>query len=92
MAPIRDPRDSGARTIALLAERYGTDHLAGLSLRYKEKQEYVLRRWILPHLGPTHVTRWTPAESNQQQSSVLSAKQAAPTRSYRTSVAPCGHW
>jgi integrase len=62
-APIRDKRDDGARTVELLAERYATDHLAGLSLRYREKQEYVLRRWILPRIGEAQVSRWTPADS-----------------------------
>ena len=62
-APIRDPRDSTPRTVSYLAERYSADHLAGLSLRYREKQEYVLRRWVLPRLGSIHISRWTPADS-----------------------------
>lgn len=62
-APIRDPRDGTPRTLAHLAERYSADHLAGLSLRYREKQEYLLRRWVLPRLGATHISRWTPADS-----------------------------
>lgn len=62
-APIRDPRDDAPRTVAVLAERYVNDHLGGLSLRYREKQEYVLRRWILRRVGNLHISRWTPADS-----------------------------
>jgi hypothetical protein len=72
-APIRDPRSEAPRTVSHLADRYSADHLAGLSLRYREKQEYVLRRWVLPHLGELHVTQWTPADSM----AVLAAVRAA---------------
>ena len=61
-ASIRDPHGR-PRTLAHLAERYSADHLAGLSLRYREKQEYLLRRWVLPRLADTHISRWTPADS-----------------------------
>lgn len=72
-APIRDPRSEAPRTVSHLAERYSADHLAGLSLRYREKQEYVLRRWVLPRLGALHITQWTPADSM----AVLAAVRAA---------------
>jgi hypothetical protein len=47
-APIRDPHDAGPRTVERLAARYTEDHLAGLSTRFREKQTYLLRRWVLP--------------------------------------------
>jgi integrase len=46
-----------------LATSYREDHLAGLSLRYQQRQEYLLRRWILPRLATRQVSAWTPAES-----------------------------
>lgn len=52
-----------SRTVEVLARRYIRDHLSGLSLLYREKQEYLLDRWILPHIGRTHVLNWTPADS-----------------------------
>ncbi len=60
-APIVD-RD-GPRTVERLAAAYEADHLAHLSLRYREKQEYLLRKWILPHLHDRTVTAWTSADS-----------------------------
>lgn len=61
--PVIGPQDEAALTVAYLAERYVSDHLSGLSLRYREKQQYLLRRWILPSLGSTQISRWTPADS-----------------------------
>lgn len=61
--PVVGPRDDAALTVASLAERYVADHLSGLSLRYREKQQYLLRRWILPALGDLHLSRWAPADS-----------------------------
>jgi integrase len=63
-APIRDRTAEGPRTVERLAASYIDDHLSGLSLRYREKQQYVLKRWILPHLGPRMVTAWSPADSS----------------------------
>lgn len=60
-APLRD--DGGPRTVERLAASYIADHLSELSLRYREKQEYLLRRWILPRIGARPVTGWTPADS-----------------------------
>lgn len=71
-APIRDP-GGDVRTVARLAERYTADHLAGLSTRFREKQAYVLRRWVLPHLADKTVTAWTPADS----AAVITAARAA---------------
>jgi integrase len=62
-APIRDPGDAGPRTVERLAVRYIEDHLLGLSLRFREKQTYLLERWVLPRLGACTVTAWTPADS-----------------------------
>jgi hypothetical protein len=62
-APIRDSHDAGPRTVERLAARYIEDHLSGLSLRFREKQTYLLRRWVLPRLGTRTVTAWTPADS-----------------------------
>jgi integrase len=62
-APIRDPHEAGPRSVERLAARYTEDHLSGLSLRFREKQTYLLRRWVLPHIGTRTVTAWTPADS-----------------------------
>ena len=86
-APIRDPVDDAPRTIAHLAERYCADHLAGLSLQYREKQEYLLRRWVLPRLGAMHVPagrRRTPPRCSQPY-----ARREHPTHWSRTSEEPC---
>lgn len=72
-APVRDPGDFTSRSVEYLAERYTADHLASLSVRYQEKQEYLFRRWVLPRLGTIHVLRWTPADSM----AVLTAVRAA---------------
>jgi integrase len=62
-APLRDPGEQGSRTVGRLAARYVDEHLSSLSLRYGEKQTYLLRRWVLPRLSDRVVTAWTPAES-----------------------------
>jgi integrase len=62
-APIRDAHDAGPRTVERLAARYTDDHLSGLSVRFREKQTYLLGRWVLPRLGGHTVTAWTPADS-----------------------------
>jgi integrase len=62
LAALRDP-GQGARTVDRLADRYIDEHLSTLSVRYREKQTFILRRWIRPALGPRIVTAWTPAES-----------------------------
>jgi integrase len=63
-APIRDPKEEGRRTVQRLADRYLEEHLATLSTRFREKQTYLLRRWILPRIGKRTVTAWTPADSS----------------------------
>ena len=62
-APIRDPQDAGPRSVERLAGRYVEDHLSGLSVRFREKQTYLLGRWVLPRIGARTVTAWTPADS-----------------------------
>jgi hypothetical protein len=62
-APIRDPHDAGPRSVERLAGRYIEDHLSGLSLRFREKQTYLLGRSVLPRIGARTVTAWTPADS-----------------------------
>ncbi|MGH9230732.1 MAG: hypothetical protein ACRD07_18725 [Acidimicrobiales bacterium] len=62
-APVRDPQDAGPRSVERLAGLYIEDHLSGLSLRFREKQTYLLGRWVLPRLGARTVTAWTPADS-----------------------------
>lgn len=52
------------RTVAALAEGY-LAHLDGRSLRYRERQESLLRRWVLPRVGHFAVSAWTPAMSEQ---------------------------
>ena len=68
-------RRSGERTVATLAGLY-LAHLTGRSTRYQERQESLLRCWVLPRLGPTPLGDWTPAMSED----VLGAA--------RTSLAP----
>lgn len=51
------------RTVGALAERYSEEHLTALSLRYREKQEYLLQRWILPRLADLPIAQWTSADS-----------------------------
>ena len=43
--------DERSRTVRLLADRYVEDHLATLSLRYRERQEYLLNALVLPPAG-----------------------------------------
>lgn len=61
--PINQPRGDEPRTVRALAERHSCEHLAGLEVRYREKREYLARRWILPVIGDKLVTAWTPADS-----------------------------
>jgi len=61
--PIHSRRSDGPRTVNTLAATYVADHLAHLSLRYREKHEYLLRRWILPEIGARAVTAWNSADS-----------------------------
>jgi hypothetical protein len=46
---VREPHDAGRRTVERLAAHYVEDHLWGLSLRFREKQTYVL---VLPGSAP----------------------------------------
>ena len=71
--PRVDTTDWSARTVAVLADRYVRDHLSGLSLLYREKQEYLLESWILPRLGSTHVLDWTAADSQAVLAAVRGA-------------------
>lgn len=59
--PVRGTANE-PRTVAALAARY-LIHLAGRSTRYRERQEYLLRCWVLPVLGDAPVADWTPADS-----------------------------
>jgi integrase len=59
--PVRGSHDD-PRSVAALAARYVT-HLEGKSLRYAERQQAILRNWILPTLGGTPVSDWTSADS-----------------------------
>jgi integrase len=72
-APIRDRREDGPRTVARLAQSYVDLHLSTLSLRYREKQQYLIRRWIVPVIGVRTVTAWTPADSARVLAAVRSA-------------------
>ena len=58
--PVRGPAAEGPRTVGRLAEDYVGAYLAGTSVRCREKQEYLLRRWVL---GDRLVAPWTSAES-----------------------------
>ena len=63
MRADRRPRRCGSGTVERLAARYIDDHLSGLSVRFREKQTYLLGRWVLPRLGGRTVTAWTSADS-----------------------------
>ena len=39
------------------------EHLEGRSIRYRERQDGLIRCWILPHLRTVNVSEWTPAMS-----------------------------
>jgi integrase len=57
--------DPGDRTVGTLADAYLEAHIAHRSVRYRERQEYLLRRWVRPVLAERTVTDWTPADSEQ---------------------------
>ena len=59
--PVRGTDDE-PRTVEALAARYLT-HLQGRALRYQERQESLLRCWVLPEIGDGLVSDWTPADS-----------------------------
>jgi hypothetical protein len=63
-AAIPLPGEQGPRTVERLAASYIDEHLVDLSLRYREKHEYLLRRWILPRIGKRTISSWTPADSS----------------------------
>lgn len=65
--------DERSRTVRLLADRYMADHLATLSLRYRERQEYLLNAWILPRVGDLPLREWTAAESHGVLTAVRNA-------------------
>jgi integrase len=57
--PSRPPR-----TVGQLAQRYLLS-LNHLSRRYQERQECVIRCWILPRLGARALLEWTPGVSEE---------------------------
>ena len=61
--PLHRRRDGGC-TVRALASLYMA-HLAGKSTRYQERQDAFLRCWILPRLGETVLSDWTPAISEE---------------------------
>lgn len=61
--PIRSSPEQ-PRSVAALSDAYLV-HLVGRSLRYRERQEALLKRWVLPRLGQHPVSGWTPAMSEQ---------------------------
>ena len=60
--PVRS--SPSARAPSTLSEHY-LAHLASRSLRYRERHESLLRRWVLPRVGDFAVSSWTPAMSEQ---------------------------
>ena len=86
-APIRDSADAGPRTVERLAHRYIDDHLSGLSVRFREKQTYLLGRWVLPRIGAWKVTPRGPRPTPRPYSPRC-ARPAAPMRSSKTSARP----
>jgi integrase len=51
-------------TVAELAQRYLAS-LRGMSVRYQERQAWVTRCWIIPHLGDLPLRHWTPGASEE---------------------------
>lgn len=60
--PVRGSAEE-LRTVGALAARYMV-HLEGRSTRYRERQDNLLRKWILPVIGDALVSDWTPADSD----------------------------
>lgn len=56
---------SGERTVGSLAARYLQHLKQNRSPRYAERQEALLRLWVLPLLGVTPVTDWTASQSEE---------------------------
>lgn len=55
---------TGDRTVGVLASSY-IEHLEGRSIRYRERQDGLLRCWILPQLAAVNISDWTPAMSEE---------------------------
>lgn len=55
---------AGERTVEALAGLYVQHLRRSRSLRYVERQEGLLRLWVLPALCRTPITDWTPAQSD----------------------------
>jgi integrase len=51
-------------TVGELTRRYLTS-LGSMSVRYQERQAWVARRWIVPHLGHLALRHWTPGASEE---------------------------
>lgn len=75
--PVHAITDERSRTVRVLTDRYVSDHLSTLSLRYRERQEYLLESWILPVVGDHPLTEWTPADSMAVLASVRTAGRSA---------------
>jgi hypothetical protein len=60
-APLR-PRPEAPRTVSALEAVY-LEHLSGRSVRYQERQDSILRTWVLPTIGALPVAAWTAADS-----------------------------
>ena len=59
------PDRAGApREVGHLVDRYVAS-LGSRSLRYRERQEYLLRMWVVPMLGTLPLRKWTPAKSEE---------------------------
>ncbi len=57
-------RPDQPRTVTALATAY-LEHLRGRSVRYRERQDSILRCWVLPHLGDRVVSEWTSSMSEE---------------------------
>jgi integrase len=55
-------RANAPTTIGALIDRYLAS-LSSRSLRYQERQEYLLRMWVRPVLGVHALSAWTPSDS-----------------------------
>lgn len=63
-------------TVGELARRYLVS-LGSMSVRYQERQAWVIRCWIEPHLGELPLRQWTPGASEEVLSLARSTRATA---------------
>ena len=82
--PIRSP---GPPPNGRRPSRGLSAHLGGRSVRYRERQDALLRRWVLPSLGEQAVSTWTTGHELSHRPK-LSHRSARPTSGRDSAEAP----